>query len=95
MIRLKGGKRVEGNNDISELVLVLKEIRDCLIQLVDSKNKKDEINFIPRKEIKSIFGCTDTTVAKMFNREDFPAIMIGEHKVEKSALKKWTQERRV
>ena len=86
---------MENNNDISELVLIMKEIRDCLLQLVDYKNKEDEISFIPRKEIKSIFGCTDTTVAKMFNREDFPAIMIGEHKVEKTALKKWTQERRV
>ena len=76
---------MENNNDISKLVLVMKEIRDCLMQLVDSKNKKDEINFIPRKEIKSIFGCTDTTVAKMFNREDFPVIMIGKHKIEKSA----------
>ena len=85
---------MEMNNDIKELVEVMKEIRDCLVELVDTKNKQDEINFIPRKEIKSIFNCTDTTVAKIFNREDFPAIMIGEHKVEKTALKKWLQERR-
>ncbi|MBR3697793.1 MAG: hypothetical protein IKM97_06035 [Clostridia bacterium] len=85
---------MENKNDISELVQVMKEIRDCLVQLVDYKHKEDEISFIPRKEIKSIFNCTDTTVAKIFNREDFPAIMIGEHKVEKTALKKWLQERR-
>ena len=47
------------------------------------------------EDIKSIFNCTDTTIAKMFNRDDFPAIMIGEHKVEKTALKKWLQERRI
>lgn len=86
---------VETNVEILELIQVMKDIRDCLVQLVDSKNKEDEINFIPRKEIKSIFNCTDTTVAKIFNREDFPTIMIGEHKVEKAALKKWLQERRI
>lgn len=82
------------NNDILEVIQVMKEIRDCLVQLVDFKYKENEINFIPRKDIKTLFKCTDTTVAKLFNRPDFPAIMIGEHKVEKSALKKWLQERR-
>ena len=82
------------NNNILELIQVMKEIRDCLVQLVDFKYKENEFNFIPRKDIKSLFKCTDTTVAKLFNRPDFPAIMIGEHKVEKSALKKWLQERR-
>ena len=85
---------MENNNDISELVEVMKEIRDCLVQLVKSKHNEDKIRFIQRKDIKSIFNCTDTTVAKIFNRPDFPAIMIGEHKVEKTALKKWLQERR-
>lgn len=82
------------NNDIFELVQVMKEIRDCLVQLIDFEKEKNDINFIPRKDIKSLFRCTDTTVAKLFNRPDFPSIMIGEHKVEKSALKKWLQERR-
>ena len=82
------------NNDILELVQVMKEIRDCLVQLIDFEKEKNDINFIFRKDIKSLFKCTDTTVAKLFNRPDFPAIMIGEHKVEKSALKKWLQERR-
>lgn len=83
------------NNDILELVQVMKEIRDCLVQLVDFKYKEGEISFIPRKNIKALFKCTDTTVAKLFNRPDFPAIMLGEHKVEKTALKKWLQERRI
>ena len=83
------------NNDILELVQVMKEIRDCLVQLVDFKYKEGEISFIPRKDIKTLFKCTDTTVAKLFNRPDFPAIMLGEHKVEKTALKKWLQERRI
>ena len=50
---------------------------------------------IPRKDLKTIFKCTDTTVAKIFNRPDFPAIMVGEHKVEKEALKNWCQGRRI
>ncbi len=86
---------MEINDEFSELTKIMKEIRDCLVQLVDIKHKEDEISFIPRKDIKSIFNCIDTTVAKMFNRDDFPAIMIGEHKVEKTALKKWLQERRI
>lgn len=83
------------DNEISELIQTMKEIRDCLVQLVNIQEKQDEISFIPRKDIKSIFNCTDRTVAKMFNRNDFPAIMIGSHKVEKTALKKWLQERRI
>lgn len=79
------------DNEISELIQTMKEIRDCLVQLVNIQEKQDEISFIPRKDIKSIFR----TVAKMFNRNDFPAIMIGSHKVEKIALKKWLQERRI
>ena len=85
---------MESNNEILDLIQIMKDIRDCLVQIIDLEKEKDEINLIPRKDIKSIFNCTDTTVAKMFNREDFPAIMIGEHKVEKTALKKWLQERR-
>ena len=85
---------MESNNEILDLIQIMKDIRDCLVQIIDFEKEKDEINLIPRKDIKSIFNCTDTTVAKMFNREDFPAIMIGEHKVEKTALKKWLQERR-
>ena len=61
---------------------------------VNFEKEKNDINFVPRKDIKSLFKCTDTTVAKLFNGPDFLAIMIGEHKVEKSALKKWLQERR-
>ena len=83
------------NNEIAELTDVMKDIRDCLIQLVKFEEEQDEISFIARKDIKAIFNCTDVTVAKIFNREDFPAIMIGEHKVEKAALKKWLGERRV
>lgn len=45
--------------------------------------------------MKKLLNCSDINIAKIFNREDFPGIMIGEHKVEKSALKKWIQERRV
>lgn len=85
---------MESNNEILDLIQIMKDIRDCLIQLVESKHNEDKISFIQRKDIKSIFNCTDTTVAKIFNRPDFPAIMIGEHKVEKTALKKWLQERR-
>ena len=85
---------MESNNEILDLIQIMKDIRDCLVQIINLEKEKDEINLIPRKDIKSIFNCTDTTVAKMFNREDFPAIMIGEHKVEKTALKKWLQERR-
>ena len=85
---------MESNNEILDLIQIMKDIRDCLVQIIDFEKEKDEINLIPRKDIKSIFNCKDTTVAKMFNREDFPAIMIGEHKVEKTALKKWLQERR-
>ena len=84
---------MESNNEILDLIQIMKDIRDCLVQIIDFEKEKDKINLIPRKDIKSIFNCTDTTVAKMFNREDFPAIMIGEHKVEKTALKKWLQER--
>lgn len=80
---------MESNNEILDLIQIMKDIRDCLVQIIDFEKEKDKINLIPRKDIKSIFNCTDTTVAKMFNREDFPAIMIGEHKVEKTALKKW------
>ena len=86
---------MESNNEILDLIQIMKDIRDCLVQIIDFEKEKCEINLIPRKDIKSIFNCTDTTVAKMFNREDFPAIMIGEHKVEKTALKKWLQERRI
>lgn len=86
--------QIEETNDIKELVQTMKEIRDCLLQLVNIQEKQDEISFISRKDIKSIFNFTDTTVEKMFNRADFPVIMIGEHKVEKSALNKWFQERR-
>lgn len=79
---------MESNNEILDLIQIMKDIRDCLVHIIDFEKEKDKINLIPRKDIKSIFNCTDTTVAKMFNREDFPAIMIGEHKVEKIALKK-------
>lgn len=81
-------------NDIKELIESVKDIKNILMQLLDFEKEKNDINFIPRKNIKTLFKCTDTTVAKLFNRPDFPAIMIGEHKVEKSALKKWLQERR-
>lgn len=81
-------------NDIKELIESTKDIKNILMQLLDFEKEKNDINFIPRKDIKALFKCTDTTVAKLFNRPDFPAIMIGEHKVEKSALKKWLQERR-
>lgn len=75
--------QMEETNNIKELVQTMKDIRDCLVQLVDTQEKQEEISFISRKDIKSIFNCTDTTVAKMFNREDFPVIMIGEHKIKK------------
>lgn len=75
-------------NDIKELIKSTKDIKSILMQLLDFDKEKDEITLIPRKDMKSLLNCSDITVAKMFNREDFPAIMIGEHKVEKSALKK-------
>lgn len=80
--------------DIKELIETTNNIKNILLQLLDFEKEINDIDFIPRKDIKSLFKCTDTTVAKLFNRPDFPAIMIGEHKVEKSALKKWLQERR-
>ena len=82
-------------NDIKELIESTKDIKSILMQLLDFEKEKDEITLIPRKDMKSLLNCSNITVAKMFNREDFPAIMIGEHKVEKSALKKWLQNRRV
>ena len=72
---------MESNNEILDLIQIMKDIRDCLVQIIDFEKEKDEINLIPRKDIKAIFNCTDITVAKMFNRYDFPAIIIGEHKV--------------
>lgn len=81
-------------NDINKLIESTKDIKDILMQLLDFEKEKEEIHLIPRKDMKALFNCSDVTVAQMFNREDFPAIMIGEHKVEKSALKKWLQERR-
>lgn len=75
-------------NDIKELIKSTKDIKSILMQLLDFDKEKDEITLIPRKDMKSLLNCSDITVAKMFSREDFPAIMIGEHKVEKSALKK-------
>jgi len=86
---------MENNNNSGELTDVMKEIRDTLKDLITYTKQKDEIEFIPRKDLKSIFKCTDTTVAKIFNRPDFPAIMVGEHKVEKEALKNWCQGRRI
>ena len=82
-------------NDIKELIESAKDIKNILMQLLDFEKEKAEITLIPRKDMKSLLNCSDITVAKMFNREDFPVIMIGEHKVEKSALKKWLQHRRV
>ncbi len=82
-------------NDIKELIESTKDIKNILMQLLNFEKEKNEITLIPRKDMKSLLNCSDITVAKMFNREDFPAIMIGEHKVEKSALKKWLQDRRV
>ena len=82
-------------NDIKELIESTKDIKSILMQLLDFEKEKDEITLIPRKDMKSLLNCSEITVAKIFNREDFPAIMIGEHKVEKSALKKWLQNRRV
>lgn len=82
-------------NDIKELIESAKDIKNILMQLLNFEKEKNEITLIPRKDMKSLLNCSDITVAKMFNREDFPAIMIGEHKVEKSALKKWLQDRRV
>ncbi len=69
------------------------EIREVNIEEIVTTNDINEL-IEATKDIKSLFKCTDTTVAKLFDRPDFPAIMIGEHKVEKSALKKWLQERR-
>ena len=37
---------VETNVEILELIQVMKEIRDCLVQLVDSKNKEDGSNIL-------------------------------------------------
>ena len=87
--------QVVNTNDIKELITSTQDIKNVLMQLLDFEKEKNEINLIPRKDMKSLLNCSDITVAKMFNREDFPAIMIGEHKVEKSALKKWLQQRRV
>ena len=86
---------MQSNNEIGDLTQIMADIRDYLAQLVNFEKEQEEISFIPRKDIKSILNCSDVTVAKMFNRDDFPAIMIGEHKIEKTALKKWLQERRV
>ena len=86
---------MEINNNSDELTDVMKEIRDTLKELIVCTKNKNEVEFIPRKDIKALFKCTDTTVAKLFNRPDFPAIMIGEHKVEKEALKNWCQGRRI
>ncbi len=82
-------------SDINKLIESTKDIKNILMQLLDFEKEKEEIHLIPRKDMKSLLNCSDITVAKMFNRDDFPAIMIGEHKVEKSALKKWLQERRI
>lgn len=86
---------MENNNNSNELTDVMKEIRDTLKELIVYTKNKNDVEFIPRKDIKALFKCTDTTVAKLFNRPDFPAIMIGEHKVEKKALKDWCQGRRI
>ena len=72
-------------NDIKELIETTKDIKNILIQLLNYEKEKNEITLIPRKDMKSLLNCSDITVAKMFNREDFPAIMIGEHKLEKTA----------
>lgn len=79
----------------NDLITVMKEIRDTLKELIVYAKTKDKVKFIPRKDFKSLFRCSDITVAKIFEREDFPAIMIGEHKVEEKALKNWCQKRRI
>lgn len=86
--------QIETSNDTMELVKTVKDIKNILLQLLNYEKEKNEITFIHRKDMKSLLNCSDITVAKIFNRDDFPAIMIGEHKVEKKALKKWLQERR-
>lgn len=83
------------SNDINKLIESTNDIKNILMQLLDFEKEKEEIHLIHRKDMKKLLNCSDITIAKMFNREDFPGIMIGEHKVEKSALKKWLQERRV
>lgn len=95
IINESSNTQIVTTNDIKELIESVKDIKNILMQLLDFEKEKDEITLIPRKDMKSLLNCSDITVAKMFNREDFPAIMIGEHKVEKSALKKWLQDRRV
>ena len=83
------------SNNINKLIESTNDIKNILMQLLDFEKEKEEIHLIHRKDMKKLLNCSDITIAKMFNREDFPGIMIGEHKVEKSALKKWLQERRV
>ena len=58
----------------------------------------DEFNmiFLDTKAVAQYLGCSLPTARQIMYRSDFPLIKVGKNlRVERSALKKWAQDRHV
>lgn len=63
-----------------------------------SVGSDDEFNmiFLDTKAVAQYLGCSLPTARQIMYRSDFPLIKVGKNlRVERSALKKWAQDRHV
>lgn len=63
-----------------------------------SVSTDDEFNmiFLDTKAVAKYLGCSLPTARQIMYRSDFPLIKVGKNlRVERSALKKWAQDRHI
>ncbi len=64
--------------------------------LTNNNSTGNELVFLNTKQVAQILGCSIPTAREIMYSKDFPLIKIGRNlRVSKTALEKWSMERRV
>ena len=69
---------------------VLKNIEKSLQNIVENNS----IEMLTAKDVSKILGINVNAATELLKRDDIPSIKIGNLKIEKTAFKKWLQEKR-
>lgn len=78
------------NEELQEMKQILNSINESLKDIKENNS----IEMLTAKDVSKILGINVNSATDLLKRDDIPSIKIGNLKIEKSALKKWLQEKR-
>lgn len=78
------------NEELQEMKQILNSINQSLKDIKESST----IEMLTAKDVSKILGINVNSATNLLKRDDIPSIKIGTLKIEKSAFKKWLQEKR-